>query len=384
MPKQTWIRSPLWDSFWILSAIPAGLLVILAFSISIPVTMVFLTTALWGPHVMSPIWMAWNQSKYRETMLKNKTRFLWIPLFVVGTCSTLGYFSGLGFLSVKSAENSEVFNAMIGLTLLYLFWTLYHLGAQNYGVLSVYRSKGQITSPTQRKLDRVFCLTMLAALAPLGWLLTFSRDMIGITLMNRLLPQMENPTILGLKIAVSAVALTFTTYMVIRELSLRTPTTLPRAIFILSTGLAPVAIFINTPLSLGMTFLNHWTVAIGLATHAASNHKALNSANGKRWYQSYFILYLGLVLVALPASYTIANTGGAESISNSFSSMTALTTFVTTLFGLRMGTSYVHYLYDRYVYQFRDPAVGKSIGRDLMVYPPLRPQTTLVDVPKSA
>jgi hypothetical protein len=87
--------------------------------------------------------------------------------------------------------------------------------------------------------------------------------------------------------------------------------------------------------------LSHQTAAIGLASHVWGSHCGRHPV--------WFAAALLLVGAGLAWSLWIG----------------ALSAVAMTIFGLRLGSAFVHFLYDRWLWQLSNPAVGAIIGRDL-------------------
>lgn len=77
----TWIRSPLWDGFWILSGLPIGL-ALATQMVPIPVLLT-LFIALNSSHLLAPVVMAWSHDGFRQIMLARKVRYILIPTGII-------------------------------------------------------------------------------------------------------------------------------------------------------------------------------------------------------------------------------------------------------------------------------------------------------------
>jgi hypothetical protein len=64
----TWIRSPWWDGFWILSGLPVGLA---ALFMPPAALLMFFTLAVFleTSHAFSPIALAWSHASFRQLIL---------------------------------------------------------------------------------------------------------------------------------------------------------------------------------------------------------------------------------------------------------------------------------------------------------------------------
>ena len=136
-----WIRSPMWDSVWLLSGLPIGLM-LMAFPLSAVLTLFFvLNTA----HVISPMAVAWGHGEFRRLAMKRAVRFILIPVSILLAATALGVTVGKEFhvnlatLTVLVDDPADYMRPFVWLLPVYFVWNLYHFGAQNFGLVSLYR-----------------------------------------------------------------------------------------------------------------------------------------------------------------------------------------------------------------------------------------------------
>jgi len=138
----------------------------------------------------------------------------------------------------------------------------------------------------------------------------------------------------------------------------------PRALFILTDGLGLILIFHAGLWGFAIIGMNHWMVAIGLASHVHANQRGSSSA-------APFVLGL-MVAGAVLFSLLFVN---LAALGHGFSG--AALQFSTVIVGLRLGLGFVHFLYDRWLYKFSDPEARATIGGDVFLprHSPLRFET---------
>lgn len=153
--SSSWIKSPLWDSFWILSGLwllgVISLTPLVGWSEQTSKAPYYVILLLWGGHIFSPIITAWTSKGLREMMLKNKTKFIAGPLAIIGLCALIGI---LGDLSQFGAPSwTSYLNPRFAMFSVFLFWNTYHFSAQNFGVLSIYHSRAGQIEPADRQTN---------------------------------------------------------------------------------------------------------------------------------------------------------------------------------------------------------------------------------------
>ena len=136
-----WVRGPLWDGFWILSALwlaPIVLLLAHGYSNpeSSPLDLLYfgLTALFWIGHRLSSTYLAYCTEAYRPLLRAQPIRFVVLPLFVTAGCFAL-------FLPADSALPWTREERLIGLAIIDYACVTYHFAAQHFGALSLYRSR---------------------------------------------------------------------------------------------------------------------------------------------------------------------------------------------------------------------------------------------------
>src|SRR3954447_24258751 len=163
--SSAWVRGPVWDGFWMLSALwlaPLVLLLVHGYSNaeSSPLDLLYfgLTALFWIGHRLSSTYLAYCTEAYRPLLRTQPIRFIVLPLLI-----TLGCFAI--FLPADSALPWTRPERLVGLAIIDYAWVTYHFAAQHFGALSLYRSRADRGACIwARKLDRFFALAVCGIL----------------------------------------------------------------------------------------------------------------------------------------------------------------------------------------------------------------------------
>lgn len=371
MTEQKWIRSPLWDSVWILSGIPLGLACYALSQAGVPdLFFIGLYVYFLGAHVPAPVVLAWRHPEFKAMMVKNKKRYILFPILFPLTFALFGLLAGLSLTSVRAAPDflpqiagpKDLFNAILVFFWIYIAWNGYHFSAQNFGVLSIYRNKVGDYPKSQRSLDMWFCHLSCIFLMPVCWYLA------NYTFINSALvyfPTASNETYFLLRSLCIAIAGVSLLYMLAREIAREEKFSIPRFVTVANIGLLPIVIFYSMPAFNAMYGLSHFLTAIGLTGHILSVNQTRKAGRFEwRKFAKFYATYLAFISI-FPC-FLVYKTMELEWSSNGFLNLENASVFLTTVVGFRFGLAIVHFLYDRFVYKFSQPEVRKSIGSDLL------------------
>ena len=372
-----WVRGPLWDGFWMLSALwlaPIVLLLVHGYSNpeSSPLDLLYfgLTALFWIGHRLSSTYLAYCTEAYRPLLREQPIRFVALPLLITAGCFAL-------FLPADSALPWTREERLIGLAIIDYACVTYHFAAQHFGALSLYRSRADRGSCLQtRRWDRFFALTA-------GGVLVFVADILAGAVayqdqwVDRWFPawivSAENGIRGGATLALFAV----TAIMLMIEL--RTPRwSLPRILYIV--GLAVMVGLALRPRSLFLFLViwtsQHWILATGLASQTPSAESApmtgivrrsLHRLNVRPWAVVLFLMLLSLVF--LPVFEVEANretgTYYGDRIFGSLAEQLRTSTWLPAFLAIGFATGFIHYLLDRSVYRMSDPEV-RAAARGLV------------------
>ena len=151
-----WIRNPWWDGCWILSGPLMGGLLMVKPGLLLPLLILFDLG-----HVISPIALSWSHSGFRRTM--SCTKFLIVPAVILVVCAIVGATSpGIQIMTgnagpvVHITSAHDLIKPLMWLSILFVFWNLYHFGSQNFGIVRIYKALRGVTG--WREIDRWTCI----------------------------------------------------------------------------------------------------------------------------------------------------------------------------------------------------------------------------------
>jgi len=364
-----WVRGPLWDGFWMLSALwlaPIVLLLAHGYSDpeSSPLDLLYfgLTALFWIGHRLSSTYLAYCTEAYRPLLREQPIRFIALPLLITAGCFAL-------FLPADSALPWTREERLIGLAIIDYACVTYHFAAQHFGALSLYRSRADRGSCIEtRRWDRFFALTA-------GGVLVFVADILAGAVayqdqwVDRWFPAWIVSAENGIRGGATLALFAITAVVLLAEL--RTPRwSLPRVLYIV--GLAVMVGLALRPRSLFLFLViwtsQHWILATGLASQTPSAESApatgivrryLHRLNVRPWAVVLFLMLLSLVF--LPIFEVEANSGTGtyygDRIFGSLAIQLRTSTWLPGLLALGFATGFIHYLLDRSVYRMSDPKV---------------------------
>src|SRR5438094_5324660 len=171
--SSAWVRGPLWDGFWMLSALwlaPIVLLLVHGYSNpeTSPLDLLYfgLTALFWIGHRLSSTYLAYCTEAYRPLLRLEPIRFVVLPLAITAACFAI-------FLPGDSALPWTREERLIGLAIVDYAWVTYDFAAQHFVALSLYRARADRGRCIQtRRLDRLFALIV-------GGVLVFVADILA-------------------------------------------------------------------------------------------------------------------------------------------------------------------------------------------------------------
>ncbi len=351
-----WLVSPLWDSLWLFS----GLWLLSVLLVATPLGKAgFISSAffiggfaiLWGGHILSPMLCAWSTPKLRSHLRENKFNLITIPLVILASSCALGVFS----INASQPPNPwfqakwEItgIGYLMGLT--FLVWNTWHFASQHYGVLSIYRIRAKQFESFDKRFDRFFCLFMTGVLLPISWYTQSAR-------LDMLFEYLPTPKPMGrLAITVIVISVILLAYALKKEWG-RSTRSVPKLIYLTSIGVQPIFGTISYPLYHFAIFsMAHWIVAIALAARIQSN----------KYNQKFAVHAAFFLCLSIPMYFLFRSTYFVNWLLDVFA--VNVTINVTgLLIGFAYGITFVHFIYDRYIYSFRRPEIKDSIGKHLL------------------
>jgi len=365
-----WVRGPLWDGFWMLSALwLAPIILWLAHGYSdpesSPLDLLYfgLTALFWIGHRLSSTYIAYCTEAYRPLLRTQPIRFLVLPLLITTACFAI-------FLPADSALPWTREERLIGLAIVDYAWVTYHFAAQHFGALSLYRARADRSGCIQtRRVDRFFALIV-------GGVLVFVADILAgaVAYQDQWIDRWLFPAWIVSaqnEIRGGATLALFVATAVILFAELRTPRwSLPRMLYIV--GIAVMVGLALRPRSLFLFLViwtsQHWILATGLASQTPSAEFApkqgvvrnvFHKLNIRPWAVVLLLMLLSLVLLPLFEVEANRETGTyyGDRIFGAFATQLRTSSWVPALVALGFATGFIHYLLDRSVYRMSDPQV---------------------------
>ena len=368
--RSQWVRSPVWDGFWMLSALWLAPIVLwLAHGYSDPesspldVLYFGLTALFWIGHRLSSTYLAYCTEAYRPLLRTQPIRFVVLPVLV-----TIGCFAV--FLPADAALPWTREQRLVALAIIDYACVTYHFAAQHFGALSLYRARAQRSSCLQtRRLDRFFALTVGGALVfiadVLAGAVAYQDKWIGHWVFADWIVSAQD----GIRGAAVTALLIATAVMLFAEA--RGPQwSLPRVLYVI--GIAVMVGMALRPRSLFLFLViwtsQHWILATGLASQTPSGETSpprgllrqiQHRLNIRPWAVVLFLMLLSLVLLPLFEVEANRETGTyyGDRILGTFATQLRDSSWVPALLALGFATGFIHYLLDRSVYRMSDPQV---------------------------
>jgi hypothetical protein len=376
-----WVRGPVWDGFWMLSALwlaPIVLWLSHGYSDpeSSPLDLLYfgLTALFWIGHRLCSTYLAYCTEAYRPLLRTQPVRFVVLPVLVTAACFAL-------FLPGDSVWPWTRAERVIGLAIIDYAWVTYHFAAQHFGALSLYRSRaGRVACLQTRRLDRFFALGV-------GGLLVFVADILAgaVAYQDQWIDRWLFPAWIvsaqdGIRNGATVALVIATAAILFAELR-SSQRSLPRVLYIV--GIAIMVGLALRPRSLFLFLVlwtsQHWILATGLASQTPRREpasargilrRALHWLNTRPWAVLLFLMALSVAL--LPLFEVEANrqdgTYYGDRIFGAIATALRTSSWVPALVALGFATGFIHYLLDRSVYRMSDPHV-RAAARGLLEQP---------------
>ncbi len=372
-----WVRGPLWDGFWMQSALWLAPVVLwLAHGYAdpedSPLDLLYfaLTAMFWIGHRLCSTWMAYCTEAYRPLLSTQPVRFIVLPVLVTAACFAV-FLPGDEALPWTRAER------LVGFAIIDYAWVTWHFASQHFGALSLYRLRAERSSCRwTRRADRFFSLGVGGALVfvadVLAGAVAYQDRWIDGWIPDWIVDLQEQIRLGGIVVLLMATAITLL-------VELRAPRwSLPRVLYVL--GLAAMVFLALRPRSLFLFLVvwtsQHWILATGLASQLPRDERApsggfvrrgLHQLNSLAWALVVFLVVLSVTL--LPLFEAEANRQGGtyygDRIFGSLASALRGSSWLPALVALGFATGFIHYLLDRGIYRMSDPQV-RTAARGLL------------------
>ena len=368
--RPQWVRGPLWDGFWMLSALwLAPIILWLSYGYSNPETSPLdllyfgLTALFWIGHRLSSTYLAYCTEAYRPLLRAQPVRFVVLPLAITAACFAI-------FLPGDSALPWTREERLIGLAIVDYAWVTYHFASQHFGALSLYRARADRGRCIQtRRLDRFFALTV-------GGVLVFVADILAgsVAYQDQWIDRWSFAGWIvsaqdGIRSGGMLALLVATAAMLFAEL--RAPRwSLPRVLYIV--GIAVMVGLALRPRSLFLFLViwtsQHWILATGLGSQTTCAEPTptsgvvrgiLHRLNIRPWAVVLFFMAVSVILLPLFEVEANRETGTyyGDRIFGAIATQLRTSSWVPALVALGFATGFIHYLLDRSVYRMSDPQV---------------------------
>jgi hypothetical protein len=368
-----WIRGPIWDGFWMMSALWLAPVVLwLASGYANPeaspldVLYFGLTALFWLGHRFCSTYLAYCTEAYRPLLRSQPVRFVVLPVLI-----TIGCFAF--FLPADEALPWTRAERLVGLAILDYAWVTWHFASQHFGALSLYRSRtGRARCLQTRRFDRVFALIV-------GGALVFLADILAgaVAYQDKWIDRWFFPAWIvssqeAIRLGATLVLVLVTVAALFAEVR-TSQWSWPRVLYIV--GIAVMVGIALRPRSLFLFLVvwtsQHWIVATGLASQTVRSEPApsrgrirglLHGLNIRPWAVVLFLAVLSVVL--LPFFEVEANRqDGAyygDRIFGAIATGLRTSSWVPALVALGFASGFIHYLLDRNVYRMSDPQVRQA------------------------
>ncbi len=356
-----WVRGPVWDAVFLQSALWLLPLVLwLGRGARALDTLIFALTALfWIGHRFTSAWLAYGTEAYSPLLKAQPVRFVFVPLAVTVLCFAI-------LLPPDSAMPFTRTERAIVLAIIDYAFNTWHFAAQHFGALSLYRARA---GSGARRRDRLFALGI-------GGVLIFVADLLAgaVAYPERwlgALPVWVAAEQQPIRLAATALLIAATAAMLVAELR-ATRISLPRILYV--SGLAAMVAVALQPrglfLFVAIWTAQHWILAVGLGAQAPSAEntpaqgllrRALHALNTRPWMLIVVLMILSAILLPLFEVEANWQTPGAvwygDRLFGAFAVGLRSSIWVPALLALGFASGFTHYLLDRAVYRFSDPAV---------------------------
>lgn len=351
VPPSSWVRGARWDGFWLLSAVWLVPIVLwLSYGQADPEASavadlyLVLTACFWIGHRVSSVYLAWGTPAYRPLVRAHPVRFVVLPLAVTAACFAV-------LLPADDALPWSREERFIWLAILDYGLAAQHFAAQHFGVLSLYRARVGGDART-RGLDRLFALGV-------GGVLVIVADVLvgTVAYADRWLDGWLAPAwIAGREDAIrggASAVLVVLTVVVLGAERRAARRSAPRVLYVVGVAtMVALALHARTPfLFLVVWTSQHWIVATGLGAETAAPVRRAAVVFGLV-VSSVLLLPVFEVEAAFDGSATYG-----DRIFGALAESLRTSSWVPALLALGFASGFVHYLLDRSVYRFSDPAV---------------------------
>ncbi len=366
-PQSPWLRSAAWDSFWMLSGIwlLAPLWVFRNTSAALTWMLIAATLILWLSHRFATTYNAFCTPAYRGLVHEQRTRFLLWPAGII--LATFGFvFAPHWLVPLDTWGKIQVLGTI------FFLYNSYHFGVQHYGVLSIYRIRaGQDHTHWLKRYEKLFCIavgTVLVAIAQI----CHGAEVVQDSIMYHVVAREAFASAFGVsRIIVPLLIGLLAAVFYVGELT-SGRVSVPKLLYVAGLTFQGILAYFLDPISFLILWgAQHWLVSIALGAHMAQNDKSI-SLTASPWYAFWgrfntgfwpTVFVLVFVSVALTPFFQFAvhpeKLTDAPGFFSVIVPVLARSVFAHAFIALNFTSVYVHFVMDRAIFRFSDPAVRK-------------------------
>jgi hypothetical protein len=323
------------------------------------------TLILWLSHRFATTYNAFCTPAYHDVVREQRTRFLiWPVMTIIATFAFV--FAPYGMVSLDTWGKAQVLGTI------FFLYNSYHFGIQHYGVMSIYRiRRGQGHGGWLKRYERVFCITIgtvLVALAQIGHGAEVVQDSIIYNLVPR---EAFLSAFRVLRVVSPTIIVGLASVFYIGEVRSQT-VSVPKLLYATGLVFQGIAAYFVDPISFLILWgVQHWLVSVALGAHMTQNDRSEVPVTS-RWYRFWHtfnrgfwptVFILGLASVILTPLFQLAV--HPERLAEGANFLMFLSAAVTDSFfarffiALNFATVYIHFIMDRAIFRFSDPAIRK-------------------------
>ncbi len=374
--RRVWLQSPGWDLFWMFSGIWGTALLLVGWAFQ-PVLAAALLLFAFDRlaavfHAWSTTYMVLASPLLAEERRAQRWRFVWAPLLIaLGSLALgLGVAAGQRFpADGQLGPGLWAFALYIGLFWVGHFW---HFGNQDFGVLSLYRTRAGQTRPIDRRVDKLYTVAMMYVIQPVVYL-----SVVTTTAFSELVWTLLPLTAAGMKTGALAavVAATLLSAGAIGWELAKAERSLPRVLYLFVCFLHPTLLYAAVAagqeklayLYIVAYLWSHWLVAIGLVGRLNTRFYESRGDPGRIAVVRHAAVLFGiggLVYLATERhkEYLLFNTDGFRYKELLAAITPEQTLVIGLLLGFFLGEQLLHYYCDRCLFRFRHPGVRRRVG----------------------
>lgn len=305
------------------------------------------TVLLSGAHSLGPTLTVWCDQSLRQQLLRDKTYLITFALIVLFSVP-LGVYAA----TTLSAQT------FLFLASIYYIASTWHLAAQNFGVLSIYRLKSGESSPVRRQMDFWLCSIHGCFLFPAIWAFTGLRQ--GSVLEPGTLAIVSNYrwVLEGLVAAFAVVGLTY---------SIRTRSA-PRFLYMTMLSVqALIGLHSNLLMHALIMYVNHWMAELALLS-IVNGYSVKRAEPAIKFSLKKYVLAAAVLFGIGIFGETILNDRSAffvlefrPQVFISLLQQTGMYHWMGAFLGLGLAIRLSHILFDRFIFSSRSPARARFL-----------------------